>query len=248
MSEHTGASYEAIAGKYAETVDAKPWNAHYERPAVVSLLPALENTKVLDVGCGSGWYAEYLLEHGAAVTAFDLNAEFVALTQGRVGARAKVFQADFTQVLDFAHDEEFDLAICPLVMHYLKDWRPAFCEIHRILKPSGLLIFSTHHPFMDWKLFNREDYFALEKLEDEWDIGKVQFYRRPLTAMSDDLDAAGFCIERLLEPQPTEAFRCADIEGYERLMKNPWFLVVRARKTNAVQSKIVGKVIIQDGS
>jgi len=115
-------------------------------------------------------------------------------------------------------------------MHYLKEWRPAFREIYRVLNPQGILVFSTHHPFMDWKLFNREDYFALEKLEDEWKVGKVEYYRRPLTAMSDDLDAAGFYIERLLEPQPTEAFKFADIEGYERLMKNPWFLVIRARK------------------
>jgi hypothetical protein len=59
MTEHTGASYDSIASKYAQTVDTKPWNAHYERPAVVSLLPPLANAAVLDVGCGSGWYADY---------------------------------------------------------------------------------------------------------------------------------------------------------------------------------------------
>lgn len=231
MTEHTGASYEAIAGKYAQTVDGKPWNAYYERPAVLSLLPALENTRVLDAGCGSGWYSEYLAAHGAEVTAFDLNPEFVALTRTRAGARAKVLQADLAQALDFAGDGEFDLVVCPLVMHYLREWQPAFLEFHRVLKPRGLLVFSTHHPFMDWKLHNREDYFKLEKLDDEWaGVGKVQYFRRPLTTISGDLDAAGFCIERLLEPQPTEDFRRANPEGFERLMKNPWFLVIRARK------------------
>jgi SAM-dependent methyltransferase len=231
MTEHTGASYDAIASKCAQTVDTKPWNAYYERPAVISLLPSLGNIKVLDVGCGSGWYAEYLVAHGAEVTAFDLNAEFVAITRARVGASAKVLQADLAQTLDFACDEEFDLVVCPLVLHYLKAWRPVFIELRRVLKPHGILVSSTHHPFMDWKLYNREDYCMQEKLEDEWeDIGKGQYYRRPLTALSDDLDAAGFYIERLLEPQPTEAFRCVNLEDYERLMKNPWFLVVRARK------------------
>jgi hypothetical protein len=67
-------------------------------------------------------------------------------------------------------------------------------------------------------------------LEDDWKIGKVSFYRRPLTVISQDLDSAGFFIERLLEPQPTEDFRRVDSEGYERLTKNPWFLCVRARK------------------
>lgn len=230
MTEHTGASYEGVASRYADTVDTKPWNAYYERPAVTSLLPPLTNTKVLDAGCGSGWYAEYLLGRGATVTAFDLNVEFVTRTESRVGSLARVLQADLAAPLDFAADDEFDVVVCPLVMHYLKDWQPVFREFHRILKPHGVLVFSTHHPFMDWKLFNKEDYFAVELLEDEWEIGKVSFYRRPLTTISHDLDSAGFFIERLLEPQPTEDFRRVHPEGYERLTKNPWFLVVRARK------------------
>ncbi len=230
MTQHTGASYDGIASKYAETVDTKPWNAYYERPAVISLLPHLTNVKVLDAGCGSGWYAEYLLNRGATVTSFDLNSEFVALTRSRVGEKARVLQADLAYPLDFAGDAEFDVALSALVLHYLRDWQPVLREFHRILKPRGTLVFSTHHPFMDWKLFNKEDYFALELLEDEWEIGKVSFYRRPLAAISQDLDSAGFFIERLLEPQPTEEFRRVDSEGYERLTRNPWFLCVRARK------------------
>ncbi|HLX94758.1 MAG TPA: class I SAM-dependent methyltransferase, partial [Verrucomicrobiae bacterium] len=181
-------------------------------------------------GCGSGWYAEHLINQGAIVTAFDFNLDFVTLTRSRAGERAKVVQADLAEPLDFAKADEFDVVVCPLVMHYLKDWQPVFCEFHRILKPQGVLVFSTHHPFMDWKFFNKEDYFAVELLEDEWDIGKVTFYRRPLTDMSQALDAAGFFIERLLEPRPTEDFRRVNPEGYERHTKNPLFLVVRARK------------------
>jgi len=101
MTKHTGSSYEGIASRYAEAVDSKPWNAYYERPAVTSLLPPLQNLKVLDVGCGSGWYAEYLLSRGATVTAFDVNADFVSLTQSRVGDRAQVLQADLAEPLDF---------------------------------------------------------------------------------------------------------------------------------------------------
>jgi SAM-dependent methyltransferase len=230
MTQHTGSSYDGIAGKYAETVDTKPWNAYYERPAVISLLPLLTNVKVLDAGCGSGWYAEYLLNRGATVTAIDFNSEFVALTRSRVGENARVLQADLASPLDFAGDGEFDVALSALVLHYIRDWQPVLREFHRILKPRGTLVFSTHHPFMDWKLFNKENYFALELLEDDWGIGKVSFYRRPLTTISQDLDSAGFFIERLLEPWPTEEFRRLDAEGYERLTRNPWFLCVRALK------------------
>lgn len=229
--QHSAASYDAIAEKYAATVDTKPWNAHYERPAMLSLMPPLAGAAVLDVGCGSGWYAEHLADQGAVVTCFDNNEHFVALTRARLGDRAKVLRADLAQPLTFAASAEFDLAICPLVLHYLRDWLPPLREIYRVLKPDGALIFSTHHPFNDWKLFDRDNYFATELLEDDWeDVGKVTFYRRPLTAISEVLHAAGFWIEKLLEPQPTEDFRRVNPTAYERLKKNPWFLVIRARR------------------
>jgi SAM-dependent methyltransferase len=228
--KHTASSYDGKALEYAAGVDTKPWNAFYERPAMLSLLPPLANARVLDAGCGSGWYCEYLLNHGAKVTAVDYNDQFVELTKARVSNRARVLQADLAEPLEFAQPGEFDLVICPLVLHYLKDWEPVLREFQRILRVSGLLAFSTHHPTMDWKLFKKEDYFAVDLLEDAWDMGKVSFYRRPLTAISRALHETGFVIERLLEPQPTEDFRRVHPEGYERVRKNPWFLVVRARK------------------
>jgi hypothetical protein len=48
--------------------------------------------------------------------------------------------------------------------------------------------------------------------------------------MSRDLEATGFVIESLLEPQPTEDFQRVDPKTYERQMKKPQFLVIRARK------------------
>ena len=231
MTEHSGASYDRIAGNYASVVDTKPMNALYERPATISMLPPLAGAAVMDAGCGPGWYAEYLLGQGAVVTSIDYSAEFVAITRARVGDRATVLQADLAQPLSFAGDGQFDLIVCPLVLHYLKEWTPTLREFYRVLKPHGVLVFSTHHPFMDWKQFDQDDYFAVTLLEDDWrDIGTVFFYRRPLTAISQALADAGFIIERLLEPQPAEAMRTADPRWYERLSKNPWFLVVRAVK------------------
>jgi SAM-dependent methyltransferase len=222
--------YADIADRYAAVVDTKPYNAYYERPATLSVLPPLAGVRVLDAGCGSGWYAEHLVGQGAVVTAFDAEPRFVELTRARVGDRARVLQADLAQPLDFAPDASFDLVLCPLALHYVEDWGAVLAELARVLRPGGLLVFSTHHPFMDWKLFQTPDYFATELLEDDWSIGTVRFYRRPLTAMADALAGAGFVIERLVEPRPTEEFRRADPEGYEKLLRNPWFLLIRARR------------------
>jgi hypothetical protein len=50
--------------------------------------------------------------------------------------------------------------------------------------------------------------------------------------ISQDLAATGFLVERFLEPKPTEDFRRVNLEGCERLSTNPWFIVIRAVKTN----------------
>jgi ubiquinone/menaquinone biosynthesis C-methylase UbiE len=226
--KHTGHCYDGVAKNYAAVNDDAPYNAHYERPAVLSLLPPLEGIKVLEAACGPGWYAQHLARHGALVTACDRNAEFVEITRKRV-PDAKVVQADLTEPLEFA-DRSFDLVVCALAMHYLEDWVAPLREFRRVLGAEGSLVFSTHHPFADWQMFNIPDYFGTQVIHDNFpNVGPISYYRRPLTAMFEALREAGFVVERLVEPQPTAAFREADPEGYERLMKEPCFIVMRAR-------------------
>jgi hypothetical protein len=38
-------SYDEMAKYYENYVDKKPWNAYYERPATLSLLPVIKNKK-----------------------------------------------------------------------------------------------------------------------------------------------------------------------------------------------------------
>jgi len=40
-------------------------------------------------------------------------------------------------------------------------------EFARILPPSGVLVFSTHHPTMDWQ-FAGGDYFETRQVSDTW--------------------------------------------------------------------------------
>lgn len=230
MSEHTGDSYQDKAIRYAKTIDQLPINIYFERPALISLLPELRQQNVLDAGCGSGWLTEHMLEQGAKVIALDFNPDFVSLTRQRVQGKAEVLQANLAEPLSFLANATFDLITCPLVMHYIKDWLPVLKEFHRVLKPNGQLIFSTHHPIMDWQNFAVESYFSFELLEDEWDVGKVKFYRRSLTAMSQDIAEAGFFIECLLEPQPLETLKEVDAELFAKLSKMPWRLMIKACK------------------
>lgn len=227
-------AYEQLAESYFNDFDTKPYNAYYERPATISLLPNVAGKQVLDAACAAGWYTQWLLDHGAKVTAIDFSPNMVEMTRKRVGEQADIYQADLSKPLDFINDASHHIVISSLTLHYLQDWTVVLNEFHRILTSGGTLVMSVHHPFMDFTLFNRDNYFLTELLDDEWNTphGKVamQFYRRPLNAIFSYVLESGFIIEKVDEPMPTEAFKQVLPETYERLTKRPQFLFIRARK------------------
>ena len=229
-------SYDSIAAEYAAKVESAPYNALYERPAMLSLLPPVDGRRSFDAGCGSGWYSTELLSRGATVDAIDSSASMVAYARARFDSlspdesgRITIAVGDLEKTLPFA-DAQFDGAISPLVLHYIADWRPALREIRRVLKPGAWLQFSTHHPAADAALFETAAYFSVERVTDHWDwVGEVTFYRRSLTEIFASLSDAGFGVETLIEPVPLEEFREADPAGYRRLLNQPAFIIILAK-------------------
>ena len=90
-----------------------------------------------------------------------------------------------SEPLDFIEDGSIDVVLSSLTLHYMKNWDIVMSEFNRILKKSGHLVFSVHHPFMDFTVFNKKNYFLTKLINDEWNTNngkvKVQFYRRPLS-------------------------------------------------------------------
>lgn len=170
------------------------------------------------------------------MTAIYLSPEIVEATKRRVGRQVKVLEQDLSESLP-CDDESFDIILSSLTLHYIDDWTPTFQEFTRVMKPGALLIFSVHHPLMDFKMFDRPDYFAHELLEEVWnkkESGRVEvaFFRRPL---SEIINTATwyFVLERMIEPQPVAEFEEKLPEkatSYECLMKNPHLLIIVARK------------------
>jgi len=228
-------SYDSIADRYATRVDSAPYNALYERPAMLSLLPKIEGLDILDAGCGSGWYAAQLLARGANVTAIDASQSMVDYARAKLASDVKSGRldlrvADLGSALPF-QNASFHGVVSPLVLHYMSDWRPALSEIHRVLRKDGWLLFSTHHPAADAERFQTRNYFATEHIIDHWDwVGRVEFFRRSLTEIFSSLRESRFLIDKVVEPVPTEEFHRAKPDSYERLMNQPEFLMIMARK------------------
>ncbi|MDQ3643071.1 MAG: class I SAM-dependent methyltransferase [Actinomycetota bacterium] len=225
--------YDVMAVDYAADNAESAFNAHYERPAMISLVGEVEGRRVLEVGCGAGPLTAWLIDHGAVVTAMDVSPAMMRLARERVGDRATFLIADLAQPLSFATDTTFDLVVASLVLHYVRSWEAPLREFRRVLKPDGAVLFSTHHPTMDWPLHCPDDYFAVKQVTETWLKGsrefEVTFWRRPLTAMTEAIASAGFVIERLIEPKPSPELRDRDQEAYELLCTKPQFLLFGLR-------------------
>jgi SAM-dependent methyltransferase len=228
-------AYSQLADAYAARIDAKAHNAFYDRPAVLSLLPPVEERRVLDAGCGPGAYAEWLADHGAEVVGLDVCPRMVELARRRLGGRASFAVADLGRPLDLFPAGSFDLVLSALTLDYVRDWGAAFAEFYRLLRVPGHLVFSAEHPAdVFYEHHPQGNYFEVEAVDYEWrGFGtpvRVPSYRRPLGAMLDPLLGAGFTLERLLEPRPVPQFGDRDPADYEKLMRQPGFICFRARK------------------
>ncbi len=227
------AQYDEMAAAYAHQNETGSFNHYYERPAIQRLLGAVSGQRVLDVGCGAGILTQWLCDQGATVTAFDVSPAMVAIARKRIGMRADVYVGDASSGLGSLGDGSFDVVVASLVMHYLEDWVAVLREFHRVLKPGGAVTFSTHHPSMDWR-HSPENYFAHIEITEQWNVGgrrtPVTFWRRSLGAMTEAIAAAGFVIERLEEPTPSNELAALDPKADSQLRSKPQFLFFRLRR------------------
>ena len=228
-------TYEKIAEQYAEFAKFKPYNVHLERPSIRALVPDIQGADVLDAGCGPGTNIPWLIERGAQkVVGIDGSPQMIAIAGREASSNVSLSVADMNQPLDFLADDSFDLVFSSLVMHYIEDISRLFADFARLLHPGGSFVFSTHHPQDDFRQ-HPGNYFATEFVFDEWGgFGEnpitMSFYRRPLSAITESLSHAPMIIERMIEPQPTDGFRQADPERYEKTSRRPTFLCLRARR------------------
>lgn len=217
-------AYDAIADEYAEDVPTNAYNANLEFPGTTGLIPEVDGRRILDAGCGTGIYTEWLLDRGADVVGVDVSEAMLDQAREAVGDRAEFRRATLGDPLPFA-DDEFDGVVSALVLDYVEDWGRAFDEFARVLASGGFVVFSVVHPLDT--LDETENYFETERYVKEWSVD-VPCYRRPLGAMFDPVIEAGFRIDEVCEPQPTEAFAEKRPERYEKESRNPVFLCVRA--------------------
>ena len=197
--------YDTFADAYAEQNDTGLFNAYYNKPEILRLAGDVSGRRILDAGCGSGPLAEALREKGAVVSGFDASAAMVDLARQRLGGDADVRVADLGEPLPFS-DDEFDVVVASLVLHYLEDWAGPLAELRRVLKPGGRLIVSVIHPSVYAIVYPEADYFALTQYSEDYVFAGqtvvLTYWHRPLHAVTDAFIGAGFRIAAVSEPPP----------------------------------------------
>jgi len=113
---------------------------------ILSILEKLNLTepRILEVGCGTGWFTEKLCSFGK-VSAIDLSPTAIAIARGRC-IDAEFIAADFS-----AYECEpalFDIVICMDTLFYVLDQSHFVDKLTACLKDDGYLIVMTINKFV----------------------------------------------------------------------------------------------------
>jgi len=217
-----------------------------EVPYILELLDDVQGKRVLDAGCGGGFYSLWLSERGAKVLGIDGSKEMIRIAKRK--ASSKMLDAEFMigDVSDLRiQDSTFDLVLSTLVLMDVKELDKVISEIVRVTRDSGDIVISVQHPILtsgDWeresgqKLFRKLDNYFLEReLEAVWENERkervsLKYYHRPLQAYMQPFLDRGCVLTQLVEPQPHEVYKKFNPREYEDTKRIPHFIILRFRK------------------
>lgn len=139
-------------------------------------LTRLKPRTILDAGCGTGWGTAGLLKKykKAKVISLDLSPEMLKQTAKKGGwlRKPKLICADAEEIP--LEDESVDLVYSNLMLQWC-DYRKVFAEFKRILKPGGLLMFSTFGPDtlkeLRYSWAQADDYAHVNEFTDMHELG-----------------------------------------------------------------------------
>jgi ubiquinone/menaquinone biosynthesis C-methylase UbiE len=107
---------------------------------------SLRGKRVLDVGCGPGFWARHLSRLGADYVGIDISPRSATLARRSLelhGLRGRI-EVGNAESLPF-DDESFDAVISEGVIHHTPDTMACIGEIHRVLKNGGRAAVSVYH-------------------------------------------------------------------------------------------------------
>jgi len=211
-----------------------------EWPALRALLPDMHGVRVVDLGCGFGWFCRWSREQGAAeVLGLDVSERMLARACTETSDGAITHQQADMETLELPV-ESFDLAYSSLALHYVAQLDRLLTVVHGTLVPGGSFVFSVEHPIYTapkqpgWVTDNDgnrrwpiDAYLVEGPRSTDWLTKGVIKQHRTLATYLRLLTAAGFAVQHVEEWGPTDA----QIEARPELAierERPAFLLMAA--------------------
>jgi SAM-dependent methyltransferase len=213
-----------------------------EWPAVRAQLPDLTGKRVLDLGCGFGWFARWARAQGAAhVLGLDLSENMISRARRDTHDAGVEYRITDLERGEFPRSS-FDLAYSSLAFHYIEDFERLVRNVHGALRPGGRLVFTIEHPIymaprnpgwgvdQDGRKTWPVDGDALEgPRETSWFTDGVVKYHRRLGTTLNVLIGAGFEIRHVEEFAPTPD-QIAAMRDLAEELERPMMLIVAAER------------------
>ena len=182
----------------------------------------LNGARVLDVACGEGYMSRYFAPLGPrTITAVDLSSSLLDVARERCDAPNVAFALDDARTLASIEDASMGVVVSQMAMMDIADHVATFRSVRRVIAPGGMFVFSVLHPCFQSP--TNIPHGQLPFLEDDngervavltWRYtseghfmsggtgvrGHMGSYHRMLSTYVNDLQEAGFRLERLEEP------------------------------------------------
>jgi SAM-dependent methyltransferase len=193
--------------------------------------------RVVDLGCGYGWFCRWAIEAGAA-TVLGLDVSERMLDRARADGgdpRITYRRSDLDEIeLDTG---AFDLAYSSLTLHYLVDIDRLFAQIAQSLSTGGRFVFSCEHPILtapsaqgfidgpNGRVWALDQYQAEGPRVTNWLADGVLKQHRTITTYFAALRRAGFEVTDLVEWRPSDD-ELAVHPDWAAELDRPMFLLV----------------------
>jgi ubiquinone/menaquinone biosynthesis C-methylase UbiE/ADP-ribose pyrophosphatase YjhB (NUDIX family) len=210
----------------------------------LQLIGDVSGRHVIVLGCGGGQDCIVLAKQGAQVIGIDLSdkqIEYGRRLADREGVLVTLLQGSVEELRGI-DDATQDLALSNHALNYVERIDRALAEAYRVLRPGAPFVMSLAHPF-DACLEGTPPYgvtksYWQRELDWQWDFPKANVSARlrswycPIGEWLALLTGAGFRIERVLEPKPTEEAKNVWDRGYslDKMRLIPANLIIKAVK------------------
>lgn len=242
------AAWNGAAGAWDAFVES---GADYYRhevhgPALLAACEPLSRRRVLDLGCGQGYFSRQLARRGAVVSAIDGAGDLLALARCReAGAPLGIDYRELSAsaVADHWLPHSFDLVAACMAVQDMADVPGALTAAFTVLRPGGRMVFSVPHPatdtaFREWArdAAGQKQYLKLDRYFEtgpsvcHWNMPRLRqhwstpYWRYTLSEWTDLVLGTGFTIHRLREPRPT-AGQVAANPQLDDCRRMPFFLI-----------------------